>query len=79
MVEYIDPSGRKYTSQRFESQPASSTFELLSYEPYVQDGQGRSTYLISARFNCELYAVDDLKEVLTLENGEAVFAVAVPD
>ena len=79
MIEYVDPSGRKYTSQRFESQPASSTFELLRFEPYVEDEQGRSTYLVSVRFNCELYAVDNLDEVLILENGEAVFAVAVPD
>lgn len=78
-IEYTDPVGRRYTSQRFESQPASSTFEVLSYEPYVEDAQGRPTYLISAQFNCELYAADDPDEVLILENGEAVFAVAVPD
>ncbi|MEL6134295.1 MAG: PKD domain-containing protein [Bacteroidota bacterium] len=77
-LNYTDPAGRRYTSQRFESQPSESLFELISFEPYLENEEGQSTYKIEARFNCELYAEDDPDEILILENGKAVFAVAVP-
>jgi PKD repeat protein len=73
-LEWTDPNGVVYTSEN-NSQPASSSFHIVSVEDYKLNSSGQKTRKIHVMANCTLY--NGTSNVL-VEGAELVFAVAYP-
>ena len=74
-ITWVDNEGIEYSSSLAE-QGANSKFEILDSKPYKKNEQGKNTYQITVKADCNL--ISRAGKVIRLENAILVFAVAVP-
>lgn len=72
-IIYTDASGDVYSSAD-STQPSGSDFQIVSVANYQNNENNETTKQLHIKFNCTLY--DKNKRALTINNGDAVIAVA---
>jgi hypothetical protein len=74
-ITWIDAEGTEYVSSLAE-QGANSKFEIIDSKPYKKNEQGKNTYQITVKADCNL--MSKTGKVIRLESAIIVFAVSVP-
>lgn len=74
-IQWVDPTGRVWRSDRGKQNNQNNLFEVTSAEPYEANEQGDRVQKLKVRFNCVLYNEDGLPQNFS---GEGVIAMARP-
>ncbi len=74
-IQWVDPTGSVWRSDRGKQNNQTSLFEVNSAVPYEANEQGDRVQKLKVRFNCILYNEDGLPQNFS---GEGVIAMARP-
>ena len=75
IINWTDASGKQYTSNN-ASQPLDSYFQIVSVDAFSDNENGQKTKKVHVKFKCSVYEVGNTTNKITIDNGEAVIAVA---
>jgi len=73
--EMFDENGTLFSSAKGE-QAEEASFEVISIEPFIENGEGQKTVKVTCQFSCQVYS--DNGDSKLINDANAVIAVAIP-
>jgi len=73
--EMFDENGTLFSSAKGE-QAEEASFEVISVEPFIENGEGQKTVKVTCQFSCQVYS--DNGDSKLINDANAVIAVAIP-